>query len=43
MKNALDAWFEVKLQLRATPESNYYQKAVSEMQRIADKSKFIRG
>jgi hypothetical protein len=43
MKNALDAWFEVKLQLRATPESNYYQKAVSEMQRIADKSKLMRG
>jgi serine/threonine protein kinase len=43
MKNALDAWFEVKLQLRSAPESNYYRKAVSEMQRIADKSKFIRG
>ncbi len=43
MKNALDAWFEVKLQLRATPEHNYYRKAVSEMQRIADKAKDVKG
>jgi serine/threonine protein kinase len=43
MKNALDAWFEVKLLLKATPEHNYFQKAVSEMQRIADKAKYVRG
>jgi hypothetical protein len=43
MKNALDAWFEVKLQFRSTPEHNYYQKAVSEMQRIGDKAKDVKG
>jgi Protein kinase domain len=43
MKNAFDAWFEVKLLFRATPAHNYYQKAVSEMQRIADKEKDMRG
>ena len=43
MKNAFDAWFEVKLLFRSTPENNHYQKAVSEMQRIADKAKDVRG
>ena len=43
MKNAFDAWFEVKLLFHSTPENNYYQKAVSEMQRIADKAKDVRG
>jgi hypothetical protein len=43
MKNAFDAWFEVKLLFRSTPGNNYYQKAVSEMQRIADKAKDVRG
>jgi hypothetical protein len=43
MQNALDSWFEVKLLFRATPEHNYFQKAVSEMQRISDKGKEIKG
>ncbi len=43
MKNALDAWFEVKLFFRSSPEHNYYQKAVSEMQRIGDKAKDVKG
>jgi serine/threonine protein kinase len=43
MQNALDSWFEVKLLFRATPEHNYFQKAVNEMQRIADKGKEFKG
>jgi serine/threonine protein kinase len=43
MRNALDAWFEVKLLFRSTPEHNYFQKAVLEMQRIDDRGKEIKG
>ncbi len=43
MKNALDSWFEVKLLFRTTPEHNYFQKAVLEMQRIGEKGKEIKG
>jgi hypothetical protein len=43
MQNALDSWFEVKLLFRATPEHNYFQKAVNEMQRISDKGKELKG
>jgi len=43
LKNALDSWFEVKLLFRTTPEHNYFQKAVLEMQRIGEKGKEIRG
>jgi hypothetical protein len=43
MQAALDAWFEVKLLFRTTPEHNYFQKAVHEMQRIGDKGKEIKG
>ena len=43
MQNALDSWFEVKLLFRSTPEHNYFQKAVLEMQRIGDRGKGIKG
>jgi hypothetical protein len=43
MQTALDSWFEVKLLLRSTPEHNYFQKAVTEMQRIGDRGKEIKG
>jgi serine/threonine protein kinase len=43
MQTALDSWFEVKLQFRATPEHNHFRKAVLEMQRIGDKGKDIKG
>jgi hypothetical protein len=43
MQTALDSWFEVKLQFRATPEHNHFRKAMLEMQRIGDKGKDIKG
>jgi serine/threonine protein kinase len=42
-QNALDSWFEVKLLLRSTPQHTYFKKAVSEMQRIGERAKGIRG
>jgi hypothetical protein len=42
-QNALDSWFEVKLLLRSTPQHAYFKKAVSEMQRIGERAKEIRG
>jgi serine/threonine protein kinase len=35
-KKALDGWFEVKNSLRTIPSHLYFEKAVSEMQRIGD-------
>jgi hypothetical protein len=43
MKNALDSWFEVKLLFRSMPVHNYFKKAESEMQRIGDRAKEIKG
>jgi len=43
MKNALDSWFEVKLLLRDSAAHPYFKKAESEMQRIGDKAKDIKG
>jgi hypothetical protein len=43
MKNALDSWFEVKLLFRSSPEHAYFKKAESEMQRIGDSAKEIKG
>jgi hypothetical protein len=38
IKKAMDAWFEVKIQFRMTPEHPHYQKAVAEMQRLGELS-----
>jgi hypothetical protein len=43
MKNALDSWFEVKLLFRSMPEHKYYKSAETEMQRIGDSAKEIKG
>jgi len=43
LKKAMDAWFEVKVQFRLSPENVYYQKAVSEMQRLGEESSKVKG
>jgi serine/threonine protein kinase len=42
-KNALDGWFEVKNSLRKNPDHSYFQRAVSEMQKIGNSAQPAKG
>ncbi len=42
-KNALDAWWQVRNELRSSPNHKYNQKAISETQRIGEKYRNSKG
>jgi serine/threonine protein kinase len=42
-RNALDGWFEVKSSLRKNPGHSYFQRAVSEMQKIGSNAQPAKG